>query len=229
MSVSEFKISEIRINGFHNRPIPNRYFRLNKESETISIVFPGLYYSCDMPLLYYTTRILLTHNVDVLQLWSNYADPSFQALGSSERSNWLEEDALAVYQQGIRQREYKQSLLVGKSLGTLSLASLLDKNTAVKIIAIIWLTPLLHTLEVSKKLHSLQIPALYIGGDRDPTFEASYLRPIKENPKGKILIIEGANHSLEIPGNVPLSLQIMETVTRQISDFLNHPSLDLAQ
>ncbi len=229
MSGKDFKISTIEINGYHDQPVGNRYFRLTQESTTLGIVFPGLHYTCDMPLLYYTTQLLLARNVDVIQLWSDYTNPSFQSLGPIERARWLEADASAALHAGLRQRQFHQSLLVGKSLGTLSMALLLNKQSTIEKIATIWLTPLLHIPEVSGILQRLQSPALYIGGDKDPTYDVAILRQIKENPEGKIIIIEGANHSLEIPGKVLLSLQIMETVMRKIADFLDHPAANLAQ
>lgn len=229
MNSKEFKISTIEFNGYQDQPVGNRYFRLNQESKTLGLIFPGLYYSCDMPLLYYTAQLLLSRIVDILQVWPNYTVPSFQSLDQVERSNWLQADALAAMEAGLRQRKYRQTILVGKSLGTISMALLIGKQMLMEDIVTIWLTPLLHIPEVSSRLLSLQSPALYISGDKDPTYNEGIFRQIKDLHKAKVIIIEGANHSLEIPGNPLLSLQILETVTRQIGGFLDLPAVKLAK
>ncbi|MDO9084878.1 MAG: hypothetical protein Q7U53_01620 [Anaerolineaceae bacterium] len=39
--------------------VPNTFFRQETETNQLTMIFPGLNYSCDMPLLYYAAQIML--------------------------------------------------------------------------------------------------------------------------------------------------------------------------
>ncbi len=89
------------------------------------VLFPGLNYSCDNPLLYYLSRLAVDRSADVLQLWANYTIPEFQSLSKQEQVKWLLEDALSLIEAGQKNRHYERLVLVGKSIGTLTLGSLI--------------------------------------------------------------------------------------------------------
>jgi hypothetical protein len=62
--------------------------------------------------------------------------------------------------------------------------------------------------------------SLIVIGTADPHFNEALLDEIKRETDSEMLIIEGADHSLEIGGDVLRSLAAMEKVIRAIQSFV---------
>jgi predicted alpha/beta-hydrolase family hydrolase len=213
-------ITKLPIAGPGDEPIPNLFFQQEIEAATLAVLLPGLNYTCDMPLLYYSTRLLEQRGADVLQLHADYVTRDFQAASPLERLQRLSADAQAVVESGLTRQSYTRLVLVGKSIGTLALASLMASPTAANAITI-WLTPLLGQpwlVEAAMKTHS---PALFVAGTADSTFDAAALKRIQDSRGAEAILVEGANHSLEIPGDPWQSIQKMGEIMQGLAGFLD--------
>jgi hypothetical protein len=215
--MSNIEFSSLLINGHANAALPNRFLRQVGESPALAVLLPGLNYSCDNPLLYYTTNLLIAHSVDVLQLWANYNADEFQSLSNQEQIHWLVEDAVALINAGRAQRNYVRLLLIGKSIGTLTLGALLGDSDAYQDAHVIWLTPLVHYSSVVRGMSRAYKKSLYIAGTTDRTFDASSMAQVLCHQS---LVIDGADHSLQIPGNLPRSLDVMKQIVAAVEDFV---------
>lgn len=133
----DLNISSISITGYAGKAVPNRFIRQDGIAHTLAVLFPGLRYSCDMPLLFYPFKLLLGRGADVLQVRTDYTLASYQSLPSSERAAWLATDAQAVVQAARVQGKYDRLVLIGKSIGTVALASLVPHEPEA---VTIWLT-----------------------------------------------------------------------------------------
>src|SRR3972149_9470558 len=91
----EINFLSLDVKGHAGSPVPNRFLKQVGESHALTVILPGLNYSCDNPLLYYTTDNFIDHSVDVLQLWANYNAADFQSLSSQDQLRWLVDDASA--------------------------------------------------------------------------------------------------------------------------------------
>jgi hypothetical protein len=78
----------------------------------------------------------------VLQVHADYTLPSFQSKERMEQVAWLGQDAQAAVQAGMKKRTYDRLILIGKSIGTLSLAYLVAQAGYATATSI-WVTPLL--------------------------------------------------------------------------------------
>jgi len=160
--------------------------------------------------------------MDVLQLWTDYNRAEFASLSQAEQVLWYLEDARSALQTGQGQRTYSRLVLVGKSIGTLTMALLVGQGDSAYIQAsTIWLTPLLNLPIVAQAAQSLQGKALIAGGSGDATFDLQILQAIRAQRNVKILVFEGANHSLEIPGEPRRSVQILGEVVQGIADLFS--------
>jgi predicted alpha/beta-hydrolase family hydrolase len=224
MSSTNLSITRLEIRGYKQRQVENRFFRQEGTSETLGVIYPGLRYTSDMPLLYYTTRLLTQRGSDVLQLWADYSSADYQSLSREQRAAWLEEDGRALIQAGQKQRDYGELILVGKSIGTLALAELVFHEEMPENSISIWLTPLLHLQHVVAAARQLSGPALFVGGNQDPAYAQEGIAQLKGLPNILTITIEGANHSLEIPGDLPRSLKAMQEILQAIADFLARSS-----
>ena len=210
----------IPISGYQARSIANVLIQQPQVTSTLAVIFPGVNYSCDMPLLYYTARLLGQRNSDVLNLHTEYSQPEYRSLPAAQRAEWISTDATAGVEAALAHREYQKLILIGKSIGTLSLATLIGQEIGAGAITV-WLTPLLrHPFMVEAALR-FQGPALFISGTGDDLFEADNLNRIQQASRAESIIIDGANHSLEIPGKMEDSLQVLKQVMVGIGSFLD--------
>ena len=218
--MAEFEVISLPLIGYGSRDISNRFFSQLDPAEELAILLPGLNYTCDMPLLYYPTRLLLGRGADVLQLFTDYTTPAFQGASPREQAKRMAEDARAALHTGRSQRLYRRLILVGKSIGTLALAQLINEENCVDATTI-WLTPLLRQPPVVRAASRCTGPALFVVGTGDATYDPAVLEKIRQQTNAQALVIESVDHSLELRRDPITSLQVMQTVVRGIADFLN--------
>ena len=220
MSRNNVDKSVLEVSGFNQRKVPNIFFQQPKSSGKLALIHPGLRYNCDKPLLYYTTEALLQKGFDVIQLWADYTTPDFQDLTQAEQSRCLVDDSSALLSAGKQTRSYDLLLLGGKSMGTLTMTLLLNQDKKMLSATTLWLTPLLYMPPVVQVIKELQGPAFIVGSDADPTFDMEVVSEITETPNISTLVVNGGDHSLEIPGDVHRSLQELSRITNSLSSFL---------
>ena len=219
MSRKPYTISCLEVNAHQEIPLTNKFIKHQTPSDRLALIFPGLHYRCDMPLLYYATKLLLEGGCDVLQLWINSEAPEFECISQAELTQQLLEYSEALLIAGKNGGAYKDLLLVGKSLGTLIMTLMLTNDQAFPNKTTIWFTPLVNLPPVSQVMLSLSGPAFIAGGDADPTFEQEAIPQIKAMPNTTLSVLKDANHSLEIPGDPIRSLQNLSQVMIDLTAF----------
>lgn len=216
----DIKRGTLEINGYSGMNIVNSFLRQPGSAQGLAVIFPGLHYSCDKPLLYYAALAALQAGMDVLQVRTDYTTGEFQSLTREQRAAWILSDAHAALQVGLNQGDYPTVLLVGKSIGTLAIAGLLGIDAAHPL-AIAWLTPLLNQPFLVDAALSFTGPSLYVGGGADDTFIPEVLSSIEGSTNSSVYVAPGANHSLEVPGDMNQSLVILGEVVKALEDFIN--------
>jgi len=217
----DYSITTLRIAGYRDELVPNTFFHQNGDAEHLGILFPGIGYSCQMPLLYYQTKLFLSLGLDVL--WVEYAynrRPDFQSLPNSERKNWVYADVRGSCKAGLEQRAYSNVTLSGKSLGTLVLGHLLISETALSHAQAIWLTPLLKDEKLRTEIRKARQRSLLVIGTKDAHYDAASLEELKNLPHMATVVLEGADHSLEVEDNVSNSIRLMDQVIQEIKRFV---------
>lgn len=202
--------------------MPNRFFRQEGTAQRLAVLFPGVQYTCDMPLLYYPLKLLLDRGVEVLQVRADYTLPAYQSLPQAERATWLAEDAKAVEKAARLQGKYERLVLVGKSIGTIALASLVPHEPEA---VTIWLTPLLRNPLVVTAAKQNRGAALFVAGTADDLYDPAALDKIRTATQAEAQLIEGGNHSLEIAGDFFASLHALEQVMQAIVRFLDRQGI----
>jgi hypothetical protein len=211
-------VLEIRSND--TSLVPNTFIS-QESSNHLAIIFPGLGYNADMPLLYYTTSVLSKQGADVLQLRYTYQNEAFQSLAEQAQYQKIIADCSAAHAVAIKQRSYSRITLVGKSLGTLALGHLLTQSD-ISSTKFVWLTPLFRNEPLRKQLTSRKHQALFVIGTKDPHYKADVLNEVENKTGGESLVVQNANHSLEVEG-VLESVAITEQYVGSLSAFLDKP------
>ncbi len=218
MSISYDKIEII---GHTGRSIQNTLFRQSESSGKLAVVFPGFGYSSKMPLLYYTIDVILRKGINVLAVDYDYSNqPDFLAASQEDKSDWLFSDVDASIKSIKELPDFKIEILVGKSLGTLAIGHLLDNNPELAASNIIWLTPLLGRQSLIDQMVKHKPASLFVIGSADQHYEIELLSRVQEATNGEVLVVPGANHSLEVPGAIAGSLKVMVDIMEKINQFL---------
>lgn len=120
---------------------------------------------------------------------------------------WVREQLQAQFE--LEQRPV--GLIVGKSLGTLALPIAAERR-----IPGVWLTPLVHRPEVVEALERQHASTLVIAGGADPSWD-----PDAIPARHRTVVLEDANHGLEVEGDVQRSLRHLAVVVDEVGRFVN--------
>ncbi len=219
--MAEIEYTSLDVTTPSGRSVPNRWLKQTGSANALMLMFPGLNYTCDNPLLYYLAGLAVNRSMDVLQLWANYTIHEFQSLSKADQVRWLLEDARSLIEAGRKNRSYERLIFVGKSIGTLTLAAVFNQLKDLATVPAIWLTPLFRQPVVLESALQVVGNALFIAGSADSTYDAGAMKQVASLPTAQTLVIPGADHSLEIPGDLELSLEILQKIMAAEDAFLS--------
>ena len=213
--------TEEQLSGWRGRPLPLRWYRPAEAGDVVAVLWPGLRYTCDAPLLAQATRALLGRGVTVGQVWADYQDAAFQQAPPEQRWRWLLAEGLAVIQAARQAVRPHRFVWVGKSLGTLIMAGVWLEGQGRDLAASVWLTPLLAFPAVVKVLAHVDSPALVVGSREDPTFDREAWQTAAGNLRVEPLLLDRGNHSLEVPGDERATAANLDRVQQVLEAFLD--------
>jgi predicted alpha/beta-hydrolase family hydrolase len=216
-----YSFETLNIRGYRNEPVANTFLRQKHDTHHLAVLFPGLGYTAHMPVLYYPGQLLVDRGADVLRVEYAYIRrPDYQAAPGAERARWLYADVSAALDLALAQREYGQVTLIGKSIGTRAAGHLLSTRAHLPRLQCIWLTPLLRDQALCAQIKQVKHRALFVIGTADSQYDAGTLAEVRQATGGDSLVIDGADHGLEIGGDVVQSIRVMQQVIEGIQRFL---------
>ncbi|ONK13640.1 alpha/beta hydrolase [Streptomyces sp. MP131-18] len=169
-----------------------------------ALLLPGAGYTPARPLLHYARAVLEQHGFTVRELW--WETPgTFVRFSDAERTAWVERQVVAALAAADDCR-----LIVGKSLGTLAAGIAADRA-----LPAVWLTPLLRTGAVAGALRRTPARTLLVGGTADPLWDSAVAGELPH----ETLEFPGADHGLELPGDVVGSAALLQTYVRAFDRF----------
>lgn len=166
-----------------------------------AVVLPGVRYFSQAPLLWFAREAAHAVGWSVLEL-------SERAPADEEPFAWMRDRA----ERALEAASADTVAVIGKSLGSAAAPLVAERG-----LAAVWLTPLLIRPEVVSALANSTAPALLVGSAADPTWANG------EQPEGdgiEVLEFEGLDHSLQVDGDPPASLDVLRQVTGRIGEFL---------
>lgn len=173
------------------------------DSDRVAIVLPGLGYNPDMPLLYWTAKVLNQVGWTIQQLWWPEPFPT----DPSALRGWV---ASRTAEALDRESTADQLLLVGKSLGSLAVPL-----AAERALLGIWLTPLLANQPELRDILTVLPPSLLVAGTADPSWDETAAAASGH----EVCEVEGADHSIEIDGDALASLDALGRVLTAIDGY----------
>ncbi len=216
-----YTFETLDIRGYRDEAIPNTFFRQQDETRHLALLLPGFAYSAQMPVLYYPGRLLTQRGADVLRVdYAYHQRPEFQALPGDERDRWLHADAAAACRTALAQRSYDRLTLVGKSIGTLAMGYLLTGVRGLPRTQCVWLTPLLRSEPLLAQIQQARPRSLFAIGTADPQYDAAKLAAAEQATGGRSVVIEGADHSLEVADGVMESIRALQQMMLGLHEWL---------
>jgi hypothetical protein len=202
--------------------VPNTFYRQELKSDHLALILPGLNYTCDMPLLYYATQVMLEAGADVVQVKYDYTRSRSDSSASTlkERFGDLQTDVTQIAHVAIVQRDYKHLTVIGKSLGTLAIPHFLQADLPLQPQTCVYLTPILNELVPIHDLIQTCPRNLFVIGTSDRYFDPELINQLISPNADNFMIIDGVNHSLEYPQDTFRSLEVLEKVIRRIQNIL---------
>ena len=216
-----YRIKTLDIRGYRDEPLPHTFYEQEESASEVALLLPGMGYTSHMPLLYYPARMMLSMGADVLGLEYDYnRREDFMALPGEERKRWLLDDVTHACRTILEGGPYRRMTLIGKSLGTRAMGHLLTTEDQLKEAHAIWLTPVLRSESLCRQIKEWGRRSLIVIGTADPHYNQALLDEIRGATDSEMLVVEGADHSLEIGGDVLRSLDAMQQVIHAIQSFV---------
>ena len=177
----------------------------------IACLFPGIGYTCDKPLLYYSWKLLKGMGWEVVPVaYSGFPD---KVKGDPEKMRQSAQMALEQAEQilqGIDWNEYQEILLIGKSVGTVVCAAYAKRHD-LRCRQILF-TPVEETFRFADS------NAIVFHGTSDPWVNTEVVRERCREMGIPLYETEKANHSLET-GDVDRDIREIRNVMRTVADY----------
>jgi hypothetical protein len=183
------------------------------EQKGLLVILPGRNYSCDRPLFHLSRFAALQRNWAALSVEYGYsragADLAHDAVGS------VVDESMAAVGKACELVE-GPVVLLGKSLGTLVAGELSKSLEDWRKVFHIYLTPV-----QAAAPHILRTGGMVLAGDADGVFPTDEICGQLGGTAGVDLhFFPGANHSLEVPGDLGLTLSHLKKAIMLIDGYI---------
>ena len=178
----------------------------------LAVIFPGIGYHTDKPLLYYGKKLAKKYGYEILEI--SYGGFSKDIKGDREKMQETFKSALAQTEAVLEKTEftaYEKILFLSKSVGT-AVASAYAGRHGIEA-AHIYFTPVLESFPFMEK------KGIVFHGTADPWAETEAVDQGCEGLGLPIYKTEGANHSMET-GDVKKDLEILQEIMENCETFL---------
>lgn len=176
------------------------------EAKGLAVFMPGRGYPGEGPLLYYARLVALEAGLNCLNV--NYG---FFGAGAAISNEELD-DVFAESLEAVDKTGQIPDFMVGKSLGTVIIGEICaQKNWQPRCM---WLTPLEHTMP-----HIKRLGGMVVYGTKDIHFPSIVADSLSGLSNITVNAINGANHSLTIPGNWQASMKTLKDIAGMAAEF----------
>lgn len=184
----------------------------NMSDKKLTVFFPGIGYTNDKPLLYYSRKLAAEYGYEVV--CTEYYDLPEKIRG--DREKMLQAHRMAFEQSRELLKEinfaaYDQVVFIGKSIGTIIAVQYAAEY--VPSARLVLYTPLEATFSFDIK------DAVAFLGDEDPWSEPGKVKHLAEEKHVPLYTYPGCNHSLEC-SSVIENIEILSEVMKLTEDYM---------
>lgn len=178
----------------------------------LAVIFPGIGYHTDKPLLYFGKKLAKEYGYEVAE--ASYGGFPTDIKGNEEKMRASFFHALAQAKELLKAvdfGQYEELLFISKSIGT-AVASAFAKELGLAA-KHIYYTP------VTASLPMMEQEGIVFHGTGDPWIETEQLIAACKAKGFPLYLTEGGNHSLET-GNVRVDLRNLQVIMEQSEAYL---------
>ena len=208
----------LTLKTIEGRPLVHKFYRQEGDAKGLLVTFPGGNYGMDGPMLYYPSELLGAAGWDTLALTYGF-QLSMEPFSTDAISGLLEECRTAI---GVvlEEREYLRLGLIGKSLGAAVVAFLCQKETYLAGARAAFLTPPLGMPFFDPIFSQTDQPSYLAIGTQDRFYNPRLLESLLAGRPFELTVVEGADHSMDVTGNLEASLEAVKMVVGEVLAFL---------
>ena len=182
----------------------------------LAVFFPGIGYTADKPLMYFSRRIAATHGFYILIMdYKGFPPKIMGDRGRMEQSFRIAQEQAEDKLSGTDLCDYDNIVFIGKSIGTAVAAKIASESPARDRIRMVLYTPLEETFAFDFG------DAIAFTGDADPWVgkEKSRICGICESRGIPCSLIPHANHSLE-SGDIFTDMKELYEIMQETERFI---------
>ncbi len=162
-------------------------------SDKLAVVFPGMGYHSDKPLLYYSKKLAKARGYEVVEISYDFQIRAKDIMNDKEAKNEAFLHAVRQTKEqlsSVNFADYRDVLFIGKSIGT-AVAAYFDKENAVNARHVVF-TPVPETFD-----HLRDNCGIVFHGTADPWCNTELAESECKELHLELFKVSGANHSLE--------------------------------
>lgn len=186
---------------------------IDNGSDKLVVILPGIGYTIDRVTIEYSGELALSQNYDLMEIEYGF-QVARKGFDVKEEFNIIADETLELVKDALSLKEYKEVIIIGKSIGTCVQNFLNEKIKGINI-KNIYISPIDKTVGMGFKEGSL-----IITGSKDPLLSEENLQNIVDSKKYKVIVFNGANHALNIEKNPIGSLEIQIEIIKAIKTFI---------
>jgi hypothetical protein len=173
-----------------------------------------------MPVMHFVRRLTEARGADVMNIDYRYDESEdFLARPDDEQLDWIGNDARAALGAALETGSYGAKVLIGKSLGTIGIGRALPQLPLLANASVIWLTPSINGTGLKARMTACRQRSLAVIGTEDPNYSPGLVEDLRAAGM-TVSVVEGADHSLERPGDLPGSMAALADVVNEIGTWL---------
>lgn len=200
------------------RPLMHKFYRQEGSPRGLLVGLPGGHYGVDGPLLYYPSELLRHEGWDSFVVTYGYLTAGEKLNAATAPALLAEcEQALGLV---LSERSYARVGLVGKSLGAGIAAYLCQQMDDLQEARAAYLTPVLGTPLFDTVFTSTNQPAYMAIGSEDRYYDEQALQDLQAARDFELTLIDGADHSMDVRGDLEASLLAVKRVVGETIAFL---------
>ncbi|MBR6128349.1 MAG: hypothetical protein IKQ07_01810 [Bacteroidaceae bacterium] len=166
---------------------------IKMKSDKLAVVFPGMGYHSDKPLLYYSKKLAKARGYKVIEISYDFQIRAKDIMNDKEAKNEAFLHAVSETKKqlsSVNYADYKNVVFIGKSIGT-TVAAYYDKENGINARHIVF-TPVPETFN-----HLRDNCGIVFHGTADPWCDTELAETKCEELHLELYKVDGANHSLE--------------------------------
>lgn len=202
------KLDWIRASSTWGTELRHKFITHGTTCSKLAVLFPGMNYSCELPLLHYAGSAALELGFDVLGLEYGYQAARTE-MDIKDLPTIVHECSEAI---SSILGEYEQVVFISKSLGTI-VAGEVHRKLQMET-RHIYLTPLQQTVSFINSTDGI-----VIYGGKDALFGEEAVKQVAPEGNLRIIVIPDADHGLQV-GSVRANLDILRDIVDVYLEFL---------